>query len=115
MEPVTQAALFSAVRAAMLIVGTIAAALGHHVADETLSEVAGALTVMIAFGWGIWDKYQAERATKAREVVAVNVGKVVADATPGPTPLSTPAQAAVLIEQIAPSMPEVVQPTKELP
>ena len=98
MDPVTQAALLSAVRALMIIVGTVAASLGHHVADQTLSEVGGALTVLIAFGWSIWDKYRAEKATQVREVVAVKAGIAAADSVPGPTPAIAPEEVPAIIQ-----------------
>ena len=76
-----------------------------YLAEGTVTEIVGAFMVILPLAWGMWDKYRSERATQAREAVAVNVGAVVADATIGRTPTIAPARAAVLIEAIAPTLP----------
>lgn len=62
MNALLKAQLFAAVRAGMYVAGTIAASLGHHWPDEaTASEIAGALTIIIAFVWSLYDKSAASR------------------------------------------------------
>lgn len=60
MNPLYQAWIFAAVRAILIIVGTVATALGHHweQPDEAaLSEAAGAVAVLIGIGWSAVDKW----------------------------------------------------------
>jgi hypothetical protein len=103
MDDVHQAYILAGVRACMIIVGTILAALGHHVEEETLSELTGAITVLAGIAWSLYDK----KLTAAKVATAVNVGIVAADRNTGPTPLVTPENAPKLIAIIGPTLPPV--------
>jgi len=103
MDESTKQALFSAIRSLLIVAGTSLAAHGF-IASGAVNEVVGAIMVIIPVVWGVWDKVEAERATKAREVAAVNAGIRLADLTPGPTPPVAPAEAPAIVKNFAPSV-----------
>ena len=77
-----------------------------------MQAMVGAVMVILPIVWGVVDKIQAERAAKAREVIAVNAGIIIADATAGQTPLASPATAPAIIAAFAPS---AVKPPENMP
>lgn len=103
MNEATKQAVLSAIRSILITIGSILAARGY-VDEQTANTIIGAVMVIIPVAWGIWDKIHSEQKTAAREATAVNVGIVVADSTKGKTPLTTPAEAASLITNMAPSV-----------
>jgi hypothetical protein len=117
MDDTTKQALLSATRTLLAAAGAWLAT--HKYIDaESANEIVGAVMILIPILWGMWDKYRAERKTKAREAVAVNVGIKVADATIGETPLVTAADAPAVIASGAPhlpasAVPEVPPPKKD--
>jgi len=57
MNDLLRAQIYAVIRAAMYVAGTIATSLGHHWPEEaTMSEVAGALSILVALGWSLADK-----------------------------------------------------------
>ena len=122
MDEVTKQALLSAVRSLAIVAGSSLVAHGYLNTDA-MNETIGAFVVIIPILWGVVDKYSAERKTKTREAVAVNVGIKVADSTVGLTPLVTATAAPEIINAIAPTLPAgsiepaitEVQPTKGSP
>ena len=103
MDEATKQALLSAVRSLLIVAGGGLAT--HGVIKEgNVNIIVGALMAIIPIVWGVIDKFMAERLTKAREAVAVNVGIAVADSTPGPTPLVTAIDAPQLIKSVAPTL-----------
>jgi hypothetical protein len=101
MNEASKQALLSAVRSLLVIFGSVLSAKGYT-DDQTVQAVIGAVMVVITTLWGVVDKYTAEKATKTREVVAVNAGIAIADATPGPTPPAMPRD-----------VPEIIAAAKE--
>src|SRR5450759_4753267 len=96
MDDATKQALFSAFRSILIAAGAALTAKGY-LDDATVNSMVGAAMVIAPAIWGIFDKMRSEQATKAREVVALNAGIQVADATPGKTnPVSAAAAPAVL-------------------
>ena len=101
MDDASKQALLSAIRSILIAAGSMLAAKGY-MDDGTVQSTVGAVMVILPVIWGIWDKYRAEQKTKAREVVAVNAGIIVADATAGPTPEASPETAKAIIETFSP-------------
>ena len=99
MDNATLQALLSAVRSVLIAIGATLVARGY-MTDATVNSVVGALLVLGPLLWGLVQKFQAERSAKEREVVAVNTGIIVADATVGQTPPVAMMQATKLIENI---------------
>ena len=83
MNIATLNASLSALRALLVATGAIRS----YVSDDTLTEMTGNLMVLLPVLWGIWNAYSVELKAKAREVIALNVGIVVADNTTGTTPI----------------------------
>lgn len=83
MDEVTKQAFLSAVRSLLMVLGTSLAARGF-VHSDSINDAVGAVMVIIPIVWGVWDKYKAERMTKARETVAVQAGVNAAVAATGP-------------------------------
>lgn len=102
MSTETRQAILSAIRSILIAIGSILATRGY-VDDETVQAMVGAVMVILPIVWGVADKIQAERAVKAREVVAVNAGIVIADATVGQTPLASPDTAPAIIAAFSPT------------
>lgn len=104
MNDANKHALLSVVRTMLAAAGGWMAT--HKYIDaDTMNEIIGAVMVVIPIAWGIWDKFRSERATKAREVVAVNVGIAVADRTVGLTPAVPSSNTQAVIEAFAPIAP----------
>jgi hypothetical protein len=99
-NPAAQAAL-SVVRSVLNSAGTILVFNGL-IKQEVFDQLLGAAIVITPVLWGMWQKYQAERAAKHRETVAVAVGMVIADATIGATPLIPPIKVPEVLAAIAP-------------
>lgn len=95
MDDVKKQAILSAVRSLLTIGGTTLAAYGF-LSEENIQGLVGAIMTIIPIVWGVWDKFQSEAKTKAREAVAVNVGIAVADRTAGATP-PVPAEKATAV------------------
>ena len=111
MNDASKQAILSAVRSILIAIGSVLGAKGY-MDDATVQGMIGAVMVVLPILWGVWEKYQSERKTAAREVVAVNAGIKVADATEGPTPAASPEVAKAIIEIFA---PEVQLPQGDLP
>lgn len=106
MNEATKQSILSGVRSILIAVGGILATKG--VIDEAQwSIIVGALMTIIPAVWGIYEHIQSERKTAARELIAVNVGILKADATLGITPLETKESAPNTIEMISPAVPTV--------
>lgn len=97
-------AVLSAVRTLLAAAGGWMATHDYIDAD-TMNEIVGAIMILIPLAWGIWSKYRAERDTKAREAVAVNVGIAVADRTAGVTPAVPAADTQAVIKAFTPVAP----------
>jgi hypothetical protein len=90
--------------------------------QESFDKLLGGLVVVVPLVWGIFQKIMADRAAKKREVVAVAVGMVIADATIGATPLIPPIKVPEVLAAIAPRIivpidkaaPPVVLPERTL-
>lgn len=104
MNDANNQALLSAIRTLLAAAGAWMAT--HKYIDATaVNEIIGAIMVIVPIAWGVWDKYRAEAATKAREAVAVNVGIAVADRTAGLTAPVPAANVPAVIEAFAPVAP----------
>ena len=100
--------LLSALRSTLISVGSGLVLRGFITADD-LETIVGGLVVLLAAMWGVYQKFSAERKAAAREVVAVHVGMVVADATIGKTPPIAPLEIKPLIAVVGPRI-VVTQP-----
>lgn len=85
MNEATKQALLSAIRSILIVLGSALVTKGV-VDDATMQSIVGAVVTILPIVWGAWDKSLAEQKTKAREVVAVNAGISVANATVGLAP-----------------------------
>lgn len=85
MSEATLQAFLSVLRSLLIVGGTYLTS-GGYLSGGNVEQLIGVVMVLVPLFWGIFQKYTAERKTKAREVVAVQVGISVADATLGPTP-----------------------------
>lgn len=104
MNEETKQAILSALRSILIAAGSALTAKGY-IDDLTVSSVVGATMVIIPAIWGVLNKINAEKAAKEREVVALNAGIVIADATVGKTnPVSSASTPAVL-EAVAATTP----------
>lgn len=75
MDETAKNALLSAIRTLLGALGGFLAA--HGILDQsTAQDVVGAIMVIIPIAWGMWAKYEDERAAKEREKVAVQAGVV---------------------------------------
>ena len=101
MTEATIQALLSVLRSLMIVGGSWLTARGY-LSESNTSEVIGAITVLLPLLWGAWQKFTAETMAKAREVVAVNVGIAVANATDGPAPAVPAGVVPELIKATAP-------------
>lgn len=115
MGDATKQAILSVVRSLLIVAGYWLASHGYigggapmpgvgyedypsaYTGAGMLDQIVGAIMVLISALWGVWDKYRAERAAKAREAVAVNVGIAVSNAEIG---LTAPLPAAAVPEVI---------------
>lgn len=100
MNEVTKQALLSVVRSSLMILGSLLVAHGYA-SKELVNEVVGALMAGIPAAWGVWDKYQAERKTAAREVVAVNAGVALSNSTPAIVPPVHPTDVPAVIQEFS--------------
>ncbi len=75
-DALKQAAL-SLLRTTLAVAGGIAVGRGWITTEQSV-EVGGALLVLVPAAWGFWNAYRSERATQAREHVAVQAGVVEA-------------------------------------
>ncbi len=76
MNDATKQAVLSAVRSILIAIGTFAASKG--ILDiKAVDDVAGIVLILGPTVWGIWQKYEAERKAKAREVAVANVAQLV--------------------------------------
>lgn len=101
MDNATLQALLSAVRSVLIAIGATLVARGY-LTNENANEITGGLLVIVPLLWGIAQKFWSERQTKTREVIAVNSGIVVADATVGQTPSVAPVDVPTLLDVIGP-------------
>jgi hypothetical protein len=96
MDNSTVSVVLGQLRTVLAAVGGLLVMRGF-LSDETLNQIIGVVVIIVPAVWSAWDKIQSERASKAREVVALNAGIQVADATVGKTnPVSAAAAPAVL-------------------
>lgn len=106
-DPNTQAML-SAVRSILIGIGGILAAHGiTAVGGVSIESIIGIITMILPLLWGVFQKYQAERKTQARETVAVQAGVQATQARAPivsaiPAALITPSQAQTIIAIHAP-------------
>ena len=89
MNEATKQAALSALRSALVFVGAWLVAKGWFT-EAAWNDLIGGIMVAAPLLWGVWDKFASERKAEAREVVAMNEGIKVADATVGPTPAVAP-------------------------
>lgn len=101
MSPAVLQASLSVLRSVLIALGAFLVSKGLITAEGTESLVGAALVVITALA-GVWQKFSSERQAEAREVVAVHVGLVVADATIGPTNTIPPIRVPEVIEAIKP-------------
>lgn len=101
MDNATVQALLSAVRSVLIAIGATLVAKGY-LTNENVNAIVGGLLVIGPLLWGIAQKFMSERETKTREVIAVNTGIVVADATAGTTTPVAPALVPALLENVGP-------------
>ena len=101
MDNATLQALLSATRSVLIAIGAALVARGY-LSNENANEITGGLLVIVPLLWGIAQKFWSERGAKTREVIAVNSGILVADATIGRTTPVAPAQVPQLLEAIGP-------------
>lgn len=114
MDDVAKQALLSAIRTLLAAAGAWMAT--HKYIDaDSVNEIIGALMIAIPILWGVWDKYQAERKTKAREVIAVNAGVAVADSTVGATPPVSPADSTKIIAAFVAPQPSMAEALNVVP
>ena len=83
MTDATIQALLSVLRSLLIVGGSWLTANGY-LSGGNVEQLIGAICVLVPLLWGAWQKFAAERKAAAREVVAVNVGIVVANGTTGP-------------------------------
>ena len=109
MNPATIQALLSVLRS-MLIIGATWFVARGYLSESNAAEIVGAITIMIPVLWAAVQTFFEEAKTKAREVIALTAGIVIADATVGQTPTVAPADVPATIKAIAPQI-IVVSPT----
>lgn len=101
MDDANRQALLSALRSLFIVIGGAMAA--HGVISETLwTQVSGPIVALIPIIIGIWDKYNAEKKTAAREVIAVQAG-IAAKASGEVGIMARPADVPQLIKDFAPT------------
>lgn len=66
-------ALIDAIRLILITLGGILSAQGF-IAESTVTQIIGAITVIIPAVWSIWDVFHTETKAQAREVNAVQAG-----------------------------------------
>lgn len=89
MGQITQAQVIGAIRTLLVCAGGIVIDRGYAPAKE-VTEVIGALMVILPYAWSAWDKAQVEKKAASRETTAVNATLAqVADAQ-GIPPTSAP-------------------------
>lgn len=108
MNDATSQALLSAIRTILVMMGTALAAHGY-IDNGSVNEIVGAVMVIIPAVWGVWDKYRAEKATQARETVAVQAGVTAAAVASRPGPSMSVSnidhpQAQRIIQAFAPTL-----------
>jgi hypothetical protein len=108
-NPANLQAVLSFLRSMLIVAGTWFTARGY-VSESNATEIIGAIAVMLPVAWGAWQKFFSEAKTKAREVVAITAGIVIADSTVGKTPTIAPVDVPAAIKAIAPQI-VVVAPT----
>jgi len=93
-------AIKSLVRALLVCVGAVL--VNHGVTTNTdWQSLVGSITAALPIMWGMWNKYQLERAAQDREHAAVNVG--IALATSGTAAGPVPRDVALQAVQNAPT------------
>lgn len=110
-DPAVLQAALSVLRSVLIALGAFFVSKGF-LTSEGLDQLVGAILLIVPVGWGIWQKFQAERSAKKREVIAVNVGFVVADATVGPTPPIAPVRVPAVIAAVKPRILLAAEPEK---
>ena len=103
MTDATIQALLSVLRS-LLIVGGSWLTANNYVSGGNVEQLIGAICVLAPLLWGVWEKYSAERKAKAREVIALTAGLVIADATAGKTQTIAPVDVPDAIKAIAPQI-----------
>lgn len=101
MNEANKQAILSGIRSILAIIGGVVTAHGYA-SDETAKEIIGAIMAVVPIIWGIWDKYQSERKTAAREAVAVNAGVALANSAPTNLPPVHPADVPAVIAEFSP-------------
>lgn len=91
-------ALFSALRSVLIGAGGWLVGRGY-VSESVMIEVVGAVMVLIPAGFGVWNKYSAERMTKLRERDAVMAGATVVSSFGSFPRAATVEEAQVVIKQ----------------
>lgn len=79
MDDATKAAMLSALRGALISLGTVLAAHGligpnDKVTPENWQFLVGAIITLAPIAWGWWDKIKAAKTTKEKEIIAVQAG-----------------------------------------
>ena len=103
MTDTTIQALLSVFRSILIIAGTWFVARGY-VSESNAAEVIGAITVMLPVLWAAGQHFIEEAKTKAREVIALHAGIVIADGTVGQTPTIAPVDVPDVIKAISPQI-----------
>ncbi len=76
-DPQIQTLVYTAIRAALQILGTFGVTWGLTVSAAQWQIVSGALAVLIGLGWAFWQKIQAARAAHAAALLSASVGAPV--------------------------------------
>lgn len=101
-------ALLSLLRTVLTTAATLLAARGVF-DSETGNVLVGAVITLATGIWGMVEKYEAEKAAKQREAVALNVGIAVSNADPAITPPVPHEDVQAILKSVPPEMKAAVQ------
>ncbi len=102
MNEAQKQATLSAIRSALISIGSILSANGY-VTDQTVQLVVGLLMTVGPILWGIAAGFLKEKSTETREVVALNAGIAVANASTVNVPPVHPIDAQAVIAEFSPT------------
>ncbi len=83
-DPQIQTLVYTAIRAFMTILGTFGCTWGATVSGAQWEIIAGALAILVSFGFSVYQKFQASWHNHAGNVASAKVGAAV-QPVPGAT------------------------------
>ena len=113
MSEASKTAMFNAIRALSLVVGSWFVQKGW-ISDADMQIFVGALLIIGPILWDQWESSQIEKKTEQREMNAINTGMVIADKTVGLTPPAVdPKEVKGLIEDYKEQVDHIIETEKE--